>query len=411
MADKKPVKFRSKGKATPFMQDLRRLIDVPIRLWKPSSTEGAVRVRSCTITPPLKISLQDMLDRKHLPPLSLTDFEDYLKYEERSPENLFFIQWLRDYTAAYEKAKPEEGTIIRALALSWARAKATFFSEVSPMALNLPDKVHPKTTSPNPDPSTLEGAKRETEHMLRESLNRFIATTAQGNVEPMAMVSAGVFAATSTLLSLAPLLVQILGGTGPKGLRAVAIPLLFMGITVALTTLHGVCFITWLLGDARQKREYEMELLPPSISSPTPQTMSYISSQFAQTATLDHGDPLHRIELGFPDPELLDPLEKALFFYTPYFAIDDNVGKDTTPVKLPRSSNSTEGKNDDDTLKLKTTDLALGSLNYQDLAMPASPGPTLTSPATAVSPSAIPFAAAWSDTDTTRFDSQETNLS
>lgn len=40
------------------------------------------------VTPLFKVRLEDVLERKHLPPLGLKDFEEWLLFVELSPENL-----------------------------------------------------------------------------------------------------------------------------------------------------------------------------------------------------------------------------------------------------------------------------------------------------------------------------------
>lgn len=55
----------------------------------------------CSVTPIFQVKLEDVLDRKHLPPLGLKDFEEWLLFVEQCPENLYFILWLREYTAKY----------------------------------------------------------------------------------------------------------------------------------------------------------------------------------------------------------------------------------------------------------------------------------------------------------------------
>jgi hypothetical protein len=61
--------------------------DVPRRLLRPPTpTIGSVR--SFRLTPCFQVSLEDVIDAKHLPPLGRKEFEDYLLYKEYSIENL-----------------------------------------------------------------------------------------------------------------------------------------------------------------------------------------------------------------------------------------------------------------------------------------------------------------------------------
>ena len=47
------------------------------------------QVTSWGIVPTFKIELHDILERKHLPPLGLKDFEEWLLFVERSPQDLY----------------------------------------------------------------------------------------------------------------------------------------------------------------------------------------------------------------------------------------------------------------------------------------------------------------------------------
>ncbi|PSR83895.1 hypothetical protein PHLCEN_2v5604 [Hermanssonia centrifuga] len=53
------------------------------------------------IQPTFDVKLKDILERRHLPPLGLKDFEEWLLFVEGTAENLYFILWLREYTTRY----------------------------------------------------------------------------------------------------------------------------------------------------------------------------------------------------------------------------------------------------------------------------------------------------------------------
>ena len=55
-----------------------------------------------TVTPIFQVSLEDVLARRHLPPLGLKDFEEWLLFVEQCPEHLYFVLWLREYTQKYD---------------------------------------------------------------------------------------------------------------------------------------------------------------------------------------------------------------------------------------------------------------------------------------------------------------------
>ncbi|KAJ7095931.1 hypothetical protein B0H15DRAFT_827688 [Mycena belliarum] len=51
----------------------KSILSLPFRLCNPPP--AVTKVRSCGVTPVLKVNLDDVLERKHLPPLGLKDFE------------------------------------------------------------------------------------------------------------------------------------------------------------------------------------------------------------------------------------------------------------------------------------------------------------------------------------------------
>jgi len=63
------------------------LLNLPTRLLKPSDA-GVGIVRSFRIVPKFDVSLDDVLNGRHLPPLTLKEFEEHLLFVEYSAENL-----------------------------------------------------------------------------------------------------------------------------------------------------------------------------------------------------------------------------------------------------------------------------------------------------------------------------------
>ncbi|EED77317.1 predicted protein [Postia placenta Mad-698-R] len=59
---------------------------LPYRLAHPPSVRG--KLFSLSIVPRFEVRLDDILDRKHLPPLGLKDFEEWLLFVEQAAENL-----------------------------------------------------------------------------------------------------------------------------------------------------------------------------------------------------------------------------------------------------------------------------------------------------------------------------------
>ncbi|KAJ1304898.1 hypothetical protein OPQ81_006032 [Rhizoctonia solani] len=244
---------------------------LPRRIISPPAVEGQRARRSCKIVPIFRVALEDILDGKHLPPLSLKDFEEYLLFEERSAENLYFILWLREYTKRHRPWFATATVASRSLALSFTRAKSTFFSHSSPHELNLASILISNFLitaegQPHPHPSVFAQIQRDVEHMLQESLLRFVAARTK-NAGKQRVWCALIGGIGTGLIALAPILVSILGDK-PRILRLAALPILWLGATIFLSSIHGICFIIYLLGDARQL--YPFELARPPISSPRP---------------------------------------------------------------------------------------------------------------------------------------------
>lgn len=159
----------------------------------------------------------------------------------------------------------------RSLALSFTRAKSTFFSHSSPHELNLASVLISNFLiaaegQPHPPPTVFTQIQHDVEHMLRGSLLRFVAARTK-NAGRQRIWCALIGGIGTGLLALAPILVSILGDK-PRALRLAALPLLWLGATIFLSSIHGICFIIYLLGDARQLHPFE--LARPPISSPRP---------------------------------------------------------------------------------------------------------------------------------------------
>ncbi|KAG8790026.1 hypothetical protein FRC12_012882 [Ceratobasidium sp. 428] len=247
------------------------LRNLPQRIFTPPAAEGRHQHRSCNVVPIFRVALDDILDGKHLPPLSLKDFEEYLLFDERSAENLYFVLWLREYTKRHRAWFATATPSSRSLALSFTRAKSTFFSHSSPHELNLAsilisNFLNAAKGQPHPPPTVFSQILREVEYMLRESLVRFVAARTR-NAGKQRVWCALIGGVGTSAIALAPLLVSILGDR-PRVLRLAALPVLWLGATIFLSSIHGICFVIFVLGDARQLHPFE--LARPSISSPQP---------------------------------------------------------------------------------------------------------------------------------------------
>lgn len=83
--------FPKNNRPSHFPYSLKNLQELPRRLLRPPKPTGSQRVgrvRSFRLTPVCSVRLEDVLSGKHLPPLTLYEFESYLVHIERSPENL-----------------------------------------------------------------------------------------------------------------------------------------------------------------------------------------------------------------------------------------------------------------------------------------------------------------------------------
>ncbi|KAG9082173.1 hypothetical protein FS749_007061, partial [Ceratobasidium sp. UAMH 11750] len=132
------------------------------RLRHPPPPPGLPTLKRYTIIPEYDVPLSDILDGKHASPLSLREFEEYLLYVERSPENLYFSLWLKQYTDEYNdwvesqaidvdsrsssphhrpSSKPRPLPPNDSLAHSFQHARRLFFDNASQYELNVTDEM------------------------------------------------------------------------------------------------------------------------------------------------------------------------------------------------------------------------------------------------------------------------------
>ncbi|KAI0058275.1 hypothetical protein BV25DRAFT_1291788 [Artomyces pyxidatus] len=282
-----------------FKLSVKALLSLPYRLCNPPPAVG--KVRSCKVTPMFKVKLEDVLNRKHLPPLGLKDFEEWLLFVENSAENLYFILWLKEYVVRYEawvaesraKLDAHHGDSSRyrfstaatpspALTLFYLRAKQTFFTPGSLYELDIPsDVLAPFHTghfvSPHPDPIVFSPVAWEAHRMLKASLDRFV-TAAYYNVGTNRALCGMLGGTTIALLgAVAPVAVNF-ANHRPRWGRVFALPGLWLGLTILLASLHGVCMMVYVFGDLRQLRKFELARPAISAPQPLPSTRPSISS-------------------------------------------------------------------------------------------------------------------------------------
>ncbi|GLB38430.1 hypothetical protein LshimejAT787_0502950 [Lyophyllum shimeji] len=267
-----------------YRPTLRGLLSLPFRICNPPPAVG--KVRSCGVTPLIKVRLEDVLDRKHLPPLGLKDFEEWLLYVENCPENLYFTLWLKEYTAKYRqwaaacKAQRQmaglDGDRLPApssshLAMFYARAKQTFFMPNAPYELDLPSNIlapfHTSDLCQHPDPIVFHEVAQETHRTLEQCLQRFV--NAQLNNVGTNRVLCGIIAGTFFCLlgAVPPLAVNLTQGYS-RWSRLAAFPGMWMGLSILLSALNGICLGVYIFGDLRQLHKFE--LARPPISKPRP---------------------------------------------------------------------------------------------------------------------------------------------
>ncbi len=198
----------------------------------------------------------------------------------------YFILWLREYTVKYSQWDAMNKTRRREtpqylgvwpsqhstqLAMFYARAKQTFLTPNANHELNLPSDIlapfHTANGSPHPDPAVFNQVAVETRKMLNESLQRFVSAQVHnvGNKRVLCGIIAGVVCCL--VGALFPLLYTIILG-GTRWIRLASLPGLWLGFTLLLTSLNGICLAVYVFGDLRQLRKFELSR--PPISKPQP---------------------------------------------------------------------------------------------------------------------------------------------
>ena len=262
------------------------------------------RLKTTTVTAVVDVRLDDVLDRKHLPPLGanhsrshpsvtgslttrsgLKDFEEWLLFVEQNAENLYFVLWLREYNARYTQWMNNSRALLkhdpshpyqsssrlplstqtnRSLAIFYSRAKQTFFTPNSPYELDLPsDVLGPFHTpsissdsltnppnrdfsassgalSPHPDPAVFSEVEERVRAILEESLDRFAASTIT-NVGTARATCGTIGGTVIALAGFLPPIAENFALSKNRWFRLFAFPGLWLGLTIVLASLHGVC--------------------------------------------------------------------------------------------------------------------------------------------------------------------------
>ncbi|CAE6469997.1 unnamed protein product [Rhizoctonia solani] len=251
-----------------FVFSASTILEIPGRLAHPPSIKSIGK--QWAIAPEIAVSLDDILTMRHLSPLSLKDFEQYLLFEEYGAENLYFLLWLNDYATQFHS-----GGSPRRLYYSVARTKATFFSSDSQYELNLAavriaefyslvDSAAPGKSPAPPHPDSFVAIRGDVEVMLRTSARRFVQSRSHNASTQRALCIT--FGGLLTMaIALAPLMVSRFSEHN-RYIRFGMIPPLWLGFTVFLSSINGVCLVLYLMGGSRQLHPFE--LIRPDISAP-----------------------------------------------------------------------------------------------------------------------------------------------
>ncbi|KAH9808694.1 hypothetical protein DFH28DRAFT_1087251 [Melampsora americana] len=261
---------------------------------------GKVRTWSrCAMT---EVKLNDILFGLHTPPLTLSEFEDYLLHVEHTPENLYFYFWLKDYTTRYHqwgagRSKPDVDSCMRLSLAEKSEAYNQFsqqktssenatnglpldLNESLQMAistflygqpakrprsalsieleLNLPADVKDqikRESAMNGHPSIFDSAEKEVMNMLEESMKRWLVISS-GNADRLRVWFA-------IALGIVCVLTAITGSfllnyyTRSHSLRLVTTPLFWLGVITLICGLHRTCPVIFLFGSYRQIHAWE----------------------------------------------------------------------------------------------------------------------------------------------------------
>ncbi|KAI9512396.1 hypothetical protein F5148DRAFT_1279736 [Russula earlei] len=349
-----PASSRDKQPRT-FRLTINALLSLPYRLCSPPPAVG--KVRSCSVTPMFKVKLDDVLNRKHLPPLGsylspltpsrlfiflsgLKDFEEWLLFVEGCPENLYFILWLKEYASRYDQwvaqsrpvkndSNPKEQYRFSnqiqhstGLTLFYLRAKQTFFTPGAEYELNIPsDVLSPFHTghfvSPHPDPVVFSDVAWQVHNMLKDSLDRFVLASYY-NVGTNRALCGTIGGIVIALAGFVPPIAVNFAKDYARWLRLLSLPGLWLGLTIIIASLNGVCMMVYIFGDLRQLRKFELSR--PRISSPKPLDASssrpHISSPVpigpypSPTQSKPPVTPLTIAIPGHPPPAAISPVQR-----------------------------------------------------------------------------------------------------
>ncbi|KDE03741.1 hypothetical protein MVLG_05810 [Microbotryum lychnidis-dioicae p1A1 Lamole] len=295
--------------------NLKYLLRLPIRIFSPPKASGMIgSVRSLRATPLNDVRLADVIENKHLSPLSLKDFEGYLVFREHAAENLYFILWLNEYEKEWNAWQRDPTALKEAndariidphasrtltqfpplLRESLERGLDAFFTPDGALELNLSDATRAKVLveAQSGNPADFEEARGLILHSLHRSLAAH-SKACVANAGPRRLVFCFCLGLSIFLLGMIPPLVGIIGGYA-RAWRVVGLPFIWFGTAVMVMAVNRICGVIWLLGEDRQLLRYEAE--PPTVLSnsivdlgpATPRSSS--SSWYEESASGDEKD-------------------------------------------------------------------------------------------------------------------------
>jgi len=237
-------------------------------------------------------------------------FEEWLLFIEGCPENLYFILWLKEYASRYDQWVAQTRSVKNdsnskeqyrfsnqiqhstGLTLFYLRAKQTFFTPGAEYELNIPsDLLSPFHTghfvSPHPDPIVFSDVAWQVHNMLKDSLDRFVLASYY-NVGTNRALCGMIGGTVIALAGFVPPMAVNLAGDRERWLRLLALPGLWLGLTILVASLNGVCMMVYIFGDLRQLRKFELSR--PRISPPKPLDASSSRPQISSPVPMYKSD-------------------------------------------------------------------------------------------------------------------------
>ncbi|KAG6814262.1 hypothetical protein H0H92_015377 [Tricholoma furcatifolium] len=324
---------------------LAALLSFPFRLCNPPPAVGKVRsfggkyflkfasinrVDISKVTPLLKVRLEDILDRKHLPPLEYT-----VKYHQWAAATK-----ARKHTGGYLQEQGPAPTASH-LSMFYARAKQTFFMPNSVYELDIPSDIlapfHTTDLPHHPDPSVFHQVSQEVTKMLQESLARFL--NAQLSNVGNNRVLCGIIAGTFCILvgALPPLVLNFTQGQS-RWERLAALPALWIGLSILITAINGICVGVYIFGDLRQLRTFELERPPIS----KPRLLGKASLPMFAPPPPPPNEPVSPVPLVPPPPMTISPPSPPPPAYLP----ENHLSRTPTMSSTSSASSSCSGSSD-----------------------------------------------------------------